>query len=151
MTRSPANHPIALCPTNGRPGRVVDSLTLKALLAVPLTKLTTGEYFFCPAADCPTVYYRVDGGQHFDEADLREAVFQKHPGDEASLVCYCFRHTVGSIQLELAQTGASTVVEQITAGIRAGQCACDIRNPQGDCCLGNVRRLVQQTRSEMGL
>lgn len=125
------NHPTALCPTNGRPGRGVDSLTLKALLAVPLTELTAGEYFFCPAAECPTVYYRADGGQHFDEADLREAVFQKHPANETSLVCYCFRHAVGSIRRNLLQTGSSTVVEQITAGIRAGQCACDLRNPQG--------------------
>lgn len=36
----------------------------------------------------------------------------------------------------------------ITAGIRAGQCACDLRNPQGICCLGNVRRLIGATAPE---
>lgn len=136
------------CPTNGQVGRSVDSLTLKALLAIPLTQLSGTDYRFCRAADCPTVYYSADGGQCFGESDLRERVYQKHPTEDGALVCYCFRHTVGSIRAELAQTRASSVIESITAGIQAGQCACDIRNPQGECCLGNVRRVVQQIEAE---
>jgi hypothetical protein len=76
--------------------------------------------------------------------DLRESVFQKQPYRDETLVCYCFQHTVGSIRAEIIQTGVSTVIDQIMAGIQAGQCACDIRNPQGSCCLGNVRRLVRR-------
>jgi len=54
-----------------------------------------------------------------------------------------FNHTVGSISSEITESGKTTAVEEITAGIKAGQCACDIRNPQGDCCLGNVRAFVK--------
>ena len=51
------------------------------------------------------------------------------------LICYCFQHTVGSIRKELEQTGVSTVIlDQWLIELR--HCACDIRNPQGDCCLG---------------
>jgi hypothetical protein len=57
-------------------------------------------------------------------------------------VCYCFRHTLQSIRSEAATMEESAVVAAITAGIKAGQCACDIRNPQGSCCLGNVRAVV---------
>lgn len=130
------------CPTNGEIGRPVDSLTLKALLARPLSLVQPIEYRFCPASDCPTVYYSADGAQVFDEGDLRESVFQKHPHDDDALVCYCFRYTVGSIRREIEQRGGRIVITHITAGIQAGQCACDIRNPQGTCCLGNVRRLI---------
>jgi hypothetical protein len=139
----------AACPTNQQVGKPVEALILKALLAVPLSELAPVQYNFCPAPDCPTVYYSTDGQQCFDESDLRESVYQKHPNDEATFVCYCFRHTVGSIRAELIRTGQSTVVDQITAGIRAGQCACDIRNPQEDCCLGNVRRVVEQLKREI--
>ncbi len=131
------------CPTNGRIGKRVDSLTLKAMLAAPLTELRNVEYRFCPDPDCPTVYYSADGLQTFDESVLREKVYQKHPNDADVFVCYCFRHTRGSIQAEIEGEGKSRAVEAINAGIRADQCACDIRNPQGSCCLGNVRSLVK--------
>lgn len=137
------------CPTNQKVGKLVDSLTLKALLALPLTQLSSTEYYFCKAVDCPTVYYSADGQTLFSEADLRERVYQKHLDDDTVMVCYCFRHTVGSIRAELIQTGSSTVVDQITAGIQADQCACDIRNPQGDCCLGNVRQVVEWIKTEV--
>jgi hypothetical protein len=134
----------APCPTNQQIGKRVDSITLKAFIALPLTVLRSVEYRFCRAEDCPTVYYSVDGAQVFQEVDLRETVFQKHMSDANTLVCYCFRHTIGSIGREIEQSGTSTVVAQITVGIQAGHCACDIRNPQGTCCLGNVRRIIRR-------
>jgi len=113
------------------------------MLALPLTEVRDMEYRFCRTPDCPTVYYSEDGQQRFREDDLRERVHQKHPHDDDVFVCYCFRHTPLSIRSEILTTGGSTVVETITAGIKAGQCACDIRNPQGSCCLGNVRAVVE--------
>ena len=143
-------HPTTMpCPTNQKVGQSVNTLTLKALLAVPLTQVSAAEYRFCQAADCPTVYYSADGAQCFREADLRERVFQKHRRDDSVLVCYCFGHTVGSIRAELNAIGPSPVVEAIETGIRVGQCACDIRNPEGECCLGNVRALVRQLKAEL--
>ena len=135
------------CPTNQQVGKVIDSLTLKAMLARPLTEVRPVEYRFCQDAECLTVYYSADGQQLFSEHDLREKVYQKHPTDDDALICYCFRHTHKSIRAELDSTGSSTVVEAIRAGIRAGQCACDIRNPQGDCCLGNVRKVVRHLKT----
>ncbi len=114
------------------------------MLARPLNMLTKDAYRFCADPDCSTVYYSEDGQQVFVEADLRERVYQKHANDKEISICYCFHHTVGSIGSEIAESGQSTVVAEITAGIKAGQCACDIRNPQGDCCLGNVRALVKR-------
>ena len=131
------------CPTNGKVGKLVDNLTLKAMLAKPLTELRSVEYRFCRDADCPTVYYSVDGLQTFTELDLRERVYQKHPQDKDVFICYCFRHKIGDIVSDAATAGGASVVQKINAGIQAGQCACDIRNPQGSCCLGNVRALVK--------
>ena len=76
-------------------------------------------------------------------------VHQKHPDDDYVFVCYCFRHTPGSIRAELVETGQRTVVETVTEGTQGGQCACDIRNPQGSCCLGNVRATVKRTKLEL--
>jgi len=131
------------CPTNGVVGKRVDTQIVKAMLSVPLNILIDTPYRFCAEPDCPTVYYSEDGTQAFGEEMLRERVFQKHAEDESVFICYCFQHSVGSIGREIAERGKSTAVKKITAGIQAGQCACDIRNPQGSCCLGNVRHFIK--------
>lgn len=148
----PHNSPladVARCPTNQKVGKSIDILTLKALLALPLTQVTYSAYCFCPDPKCPTVYYSANGAQTFEESDLHTKVYQKHLHNEEAVICYCFRHSRKSIRDEMIRTGTSTVVEQITTGIRVGQCACDIRNPQGDCCLGNVRQAVKRIRAEL--
>ncbi len=132
----------AACPTNGQVGRRVDVQTVKALLNLPLTVLRNTEYRFCPDPNCPTVYYSADGSQAFVETDLRERVYQKHPQDGNVFVCYCFRHTVGEIH-----TDGESVATEINQGIQKDQCACDIRNPQGSCCLGNVKSLVKNKQT----
>lgn len=130
------------CPACLNKGKPVNVVTLKALLAVPLTEVREVDYRFCRTRSCPVVYYSSDGRQRFREQDIRERVFQKHSTDDGVFVCYCFRHTLGDIRREEGTRGGDTVITAITAGIQAGQCACDIRNPQGSCCLGNVRGVV---------
>lgn len=135
------------CPTNQQVGQRVELVTLKALLALPLTEITHPRYYFCPDPHCPTVYYSADGTQVFTEAQLRERVYQKHPHETDICVCYCFQHRVAELHQSAEQAGGSRVVAAITQGIQSGQCACEIRNPQGACCLGNVRRALKQLRA----
>ena len=137
------------CPTNGKVGKSIDNLTLKAMLARPLTDLRAVDYRFCKDADCPTVYYSVDGLQLFTEADLRERVYQKHPLDKDIFVCYCFRHTLGNILSEGTSADPAAILADINHGIKNGQCACDIRNPQGSCCLGNVRMVIGNAQQKL--
>jgi hypothetical protein len=78
---------------------------------------------------------------------VRERVYQKAPKADDVLICYCFQHTPGDIRQRVAQSTQVTLIVDINAGILAGQCACDWRNPQGNCCLGNVRQLVSQVEA----
>lgn len=137
----------AACPTCAVQGKAVAVATVRALLCTSLRAVTHAAYHFCATPDCPVVYFTFDGGQHFTTDQLRERVFQKAPADPAGLVCYCFQYTRTAVQQADASTHAQ-IVADITAGVQAGQCACDIRNPQGTCCLGNVRRLSASLQSE---
>jgi hypothetical protein len=114
---------------------------------VSLREVQDTQYYFCPEVDCPVVYYAGDGRHVFRLLEIRERVYQKEPNSDSVLVCYCFRHTLGDIREEAGKTDASPIVESIKAGIQASQCACDWRNPQGDCCLGNVRALLRRYHS----
>ena len=132
----------ARCPHCGEMGRRVSGATIKCMLRVPLTAYREGDYWFCRTAQCPVVYFSGDGAQTFAEADLREPVFQKHAERAETPICYCFGFSVGDVQQPEQAVHALAVIQ---AGVRAGQCACDWRNPQGDCCLGNVRALIKRT------
>ena len=140
----------SLCPACAAQGKAVSAATVRALLRTSLRAVTHTAYHFCATPGCPVVYFTFDGAQHFTTGQLRERVFQKAPADPAALVCYCFRYTRKTVQQADASTHAQ-IVADITAGVHAGQCACDIRNPQGSCCLGNVRRLVASLQSEQRL
>lgn len=145
-TNQPAG---STCPRCGVQGKILDPQTLKAILAISLAAVHPVEYRFCRTVQCSVIYFSADGGQTFTESDLRERVYQKHPEDAEVFVCYCFRHTPATIRAEVLTTKTSTVIERINAGIAAGQCACEIRNPQGSCCLGNVAAIVKRLEAEM--
>jgi hypothetical protein len=133
----------AVCPANGKKGKLVQNQTVKALLTSSLRVMRETEHYFCPDKNCAVVYYTADGKQTFTVHQVREAVYQKEPDNLEVAVCYCFQHTVGALH-----TGSNEqqqiILEDIRQGIAAGQCACDLRNPQGSCCLGNVSKLIKQ-------
>jgi len=137
------------CPECGNKGKKVDGATVKSMLAISLRDVRDTPYFFCREADCDTIYFSEDGSQTFGKQAVRERVFQKEPEADDVFVCYCFRHTPDSIRAEVIETGISTVVDEINVGIKVGQCACDWRNPQGSCCLGNVGQVVKRIKSEI--
>ena len=136
-----------ICPVNGQKGKPVQRQSVKASLKTSLRAVRETEYFFCAAQECPVVYFTADGTQTFTVEELRETVFQKEPDNPNVLVCYCFQHTVGSLQAATPEQRQS-ILSDIKEGTNAGQCACDLRNPQGSCCLGNVSKLVKHLSFE---
>ncbi|MDH5506039.1 MAG: hypothetical protein OEZ02_02325 [Anaerolineae bacterium] len=143
-TATPTLH----CPHCQTKGKSVDTQTVKAQLAVSLETLRSNQYRFCAAARCPVVYYAEDVPQIYTEKDLRQRVFQKAGRDLNVTICYCFSMTLADLKSNNLQPPAITAIERVNAGIQAGQCACDIRNPQGSCCLGNLRAALTHIRQE---
>jgi hypothetical protein len=137
--------PEAFCPECQQKGKAVQGQTVKALLSVSLRLVHATAYYFCRTQSCPVVYFSADGASTFTTAQLRERVYQKEPETDDVPVCYCFKHTVGEIRNALPEAQAAIIAE-INAGIQADQCACDLRNPQGSCCLGNVRGLIKSSQ-----
>ena len=92
---------------------------------------------------------RSRGGFRLFAPDAVERIrFIKQAQEDPIPICYCFGHTVASAREEIARTGHSTVVARITAEIHAGHCACEIKNPAGSCCLGDVSRVVKTLLQE---
>jgi len=100
---------------------------------------------------CEVVYFDTGAAVVFRETDLIVPVHAKHPDNDAIPVCYCFGYTEKSIRDEIEQTGASTATGSITAEVKAGRCACEVKNPKGSCCLGDVARVERRVTSKLTL
>jgi hypothetical protein len=132
------------CPECGEKSHSVDRLTLKALLCPnALARLEADSYRFCPTHTCGVVYFGEEAVSVYHQADLKVRVGCKQTDDFAPM-CYCFGHTIGSLREEINKTGASSVVASITAHIQADRCGCDVNNPSGHCCLGEVNKIVRR-------
>lgn len=110
----------------------MDLATIKALLTPDaLAQLEMVTFRFCPEPACDTVYFS-ETGQVFRVTDVRVPVWQKlPPGDR--LLCYCF----GATERDLIRDGAA-ILTQVRAHIGERRCACEVRNPRGSCCLGDL-------------
>jgi hypothetical protein len=137
------------CPQDGTKGKPVHLVTLKSLLiGAALEKLDIqNTYTFCPNSDCSVVYFS-NTYQIFTTVDLKIPVFQKDSREQV-LACYCFDWSRQRIREEIEQTGTSNAVASITAHIKAKRCGCEVNNPQGACCLANVREFVQHIQQSL--
>ena len=59
-------------------------------------------------------------------------------------ICYCFGESEASMRSEAAAGGGCRVIERIREHIAAERCACEVRNPRGACCLGDVIAAVKR-------
>ncbi len=100
------------------------------------------QYYYCTDLNCKVVYFSNENIPYFTTEDIRVKVFTKDKGEDVN-VCYCFDWTRGRIKQELVSTGKSTASQQIAKEVKAGNCACDIKNPKGECCLGDVNSIVK--------
>jgi hypothetical protein len=132
-----------LCAECGTKGRGVERRTvLHHVKREQFARVCEDDYRFCADPACAVVYYGTLGAV-FTVNDVRELVTAKASGDVRPL-CYCFGFTEGDIRREITQTGATTVPAQISEFIKAKFCACEIRNPSGACCLGEVNKAAQR-------
>lgn len=129
------------CPVCGERGKPVEGQTVKSLLSVSLHAVQPAAYYFCRTQSCPVVYFS-QAGQTFTTGQVRERVYQKEPDAETIPVCYCFDFLAATVSAASAAE-RDWILADISAGIQAGQCACDLRNPQGSCCLGNVQAIMR--------
>lgn len=137
------------CTCCGEPTKRVPARTVRALVHPRLAHdVVEADYGLCVNPSCAQVYSPPPGGRAFLKTDLAVRVGFKEQAPP-HLVCYCFTHSVEDIEAELRGSGTTTIPDRITAEIKAGRCACDVKNPHGTCCLGDVHRAVRDARDRL--
>ena len=131
---------VMACPRCGSRSKQVETLTVKSLVRHLPFGMAPAQYYFCEAPGCDVVYFPSNpDAPSFRRPDLWVRVGVKEMQDPIP-VCYCFGISRHNIWEEIEQTGKSTLAERIKAEVKAGNCACEVKNPSGKCCLGDVIR-----------
>jgi hypothetical protein len=93
--------------------------------------------------DCDVVYFPRDANAPIFR---RAALLVRTEAEEKAQdvpVCHCFGITRKDLEDEIASSGCSTAARRIAAEVRSGNCACEVKNPSGRCCLGRVAQVVR--------
>jgi len=146
---TPAPKAKLICPACGQAGQPVTTRLLKHQVKPEhLASVEDGPFNFCRTASCEVVYFN-DRGTLLKKNDVRQRIGLKET-DGTVPVCYCFGFTEQMVRDEVRATGKCTIPKRISAEVKAGNCACEIRNPQGSCCLGNVTAAVKRALASAG-
>ncbi|UAL49505.1 (2Fe-2S)-binding protein [Sutcliffiella horikoshii] len=131
------------CPSCRRKAKSVKLITLKSMLKPSsLETLKAKEnHFFCASEDCDVVYFDMLKKAYLI-SDLKVAVHQKD-NSPTTPICYCFDWTKEKISEYVENGNANKPVEHIRQNIKENRCGCEVNNPQGSCCLGNVTAFIK--------
>jgi CopZ-like zinc binding protein len=137
------------CPINGARSKRVELLTVKSLVRKLPFAMPRTAYYFCETPDCDVVYFPLDKqAPIFYRRDLLVKVGAKETMDPVP-VCYCFGVSRKDIEEEIKETDHSAAADRITGEVQAGNCACEVKNPSGKCCLGAVNQVIQSYRRSL--
>jgi hypothetical protein len=121
-------------------------LTVKSLVRHHTRVPALVSYSFCRTPGCEVVYFSDQAV--FNKPDLKVRVGIKETADPIPL-CYCFDYSREDVRRDIESTGSTTVLEEIKAEVQGGFCACEVKNPSGACCLGDITRASQEARKRV--
>lgn len=123
---------IEICPSCGKLGIEVESITVKSMLKDDLKSefKDNVQWFICNGKNCDTVYFSND--KNYAKNDVRVLIWFKEHTDEVQ-ICYCSNLTKKEI-FNAVKDGCRTIddVQNYTGKNITGKCLTE--NPLGKCC-----------------
>lgn len=136
-----------ICPICLKKGSKVQTITLNSLLIDSCKNLIKDDngYRFCKTPDCEVAYYSKEADQTFTINQLKVPATVKDKSLDVN-VCYCFDYKRIDILNEIKTQGDSKAADEIKLKMKDPGCFCEISNPQGTCCLGNVNAWIKEAK-----
>jgi hypothetical protein len=103
------------------------------------------RFWVCRSPACEVVYF----GEQDTRLTAKELTVHpdfKHGSD--GLLCYCFQHRRSDLVRELVETGCISLFDDIKSEVQAGNCACEVKNPTGNCCLSEVQAAIRELQEQ---
>lgn len=93
-------------------------------------------YYFCPSKTCPVAYFSIVGNI------VSKSHLRSYSAIQKDALCYCFDIDADQYLSALRDQRAAPIKAFVIQRTKAGECACEIRNPSGQCCLANFKSLA---------
>ena len=143
----PQERPGVVCPKNEKVCKPVGRITVEALIRPERRhSLALLPYYFCDSPSCDVVYVSASTEHVITKDQLQVRVGIKENKDPIPL-CYCFDFDKKATWDDIRFKGRTDIPQIITQRIKAGECRCQVTNPSGNCCLGDIYRAVKEYSS----
>jgi Zinc binding domain len=129
------------CPQCGTSCKNVEMRTLYHQVRFPENQgIISDSYYFCPSKDCATAYFSTIG------KSIPKQHLTTHKNIQNDKLCYCFDIDAAGYQAALSTNHSETIKNFVIQRTKSGECACEIRNPSGQCCLAKFKYLETQVK-----
>jgi len=100
-----------------------------------ILEIKEGKYHYCVEKTCSVGYFSQEG-VIIPKEQLR--AFGEHQNNK---LCYCFDVNTEQYINALKGNSADKIKKFVIQKTKSGDCACEIRNPSGQCCLASFKQL----------
>ena len=101
-------------------------------------QIVADHYFFCPSRDCLTAYFSGTGNS------IAKSLLITQQAIQSDTLCYCFDISSACYRSALQTHTAEPIKNFVIQRTKSAECACEIRNPSGQCCLAKFKQLEKE-------
>jgi Zinc binding domain len=137
-----ASNTTTSCPACGSSSKSVDTHTLYHQVRSPENRtIPIDNYFFCPDKKCPIAYFSMTGNP------IPKQQLTSYNDILNDKLCYCFDIDTAEYLLALDTNQAEAIKNVVIQRTKAGECACETKNPSAQCCLAQFKHLEKEHKT----
>ena len=126
------------CPQCRQKGHKVENDTMIHHVK-DISKMGDGGYSYCSNPQCDVVYFRNE--ETFTTRMINKEIGFKYSASEQATVCFCYNYPKSELYDD-------TLIDKINIRIDNYGNRCDIRNPNGKCCIKEIKKMQKEKKEE---
>lgn len=124
------------CPECGIACKPVEMRTLYHQVRFPANQeIISDTYYFCPNKSCTTAYFSTVGN------NIPKQHLTTYQDIQNAKLSFCFDIHAADYLTALRTNNAEPIKNFVIQRTKSGECACELRNPSGQCCLARFKQL----------
>ncbi len=139
------------CPECDALGRATPLATItsmrRSMRPIPADRVREAEapWRACLSSACPVAYYGASAT--ISVTEVSATVHHKARSPDP-LICFCFEYRISALERSMHGThSVNPIVLEIQSRCREGLGQCQIKNPEGRCCLRNIAQVLKTETS----
>lgn len=126
------------CPSCRQKGSKVENDTMIHHVK-DISKMGDGGYSYCSNPQCEVVYFRNE--EIFTTRMINKEIGFKYSASEMAAVCFCYNYPKSELYDD-------TLIDKINIRIDNYGNRCDIRSPDGKCCIKEIKKMQKEKKEE---